>query len=135
MELLRDLRLRPGRLGHRRDLLERDAGEAAGSRVNDEPVAAALVVAAGSGRLIARPVGEAEQLAVELRQPPGVGRVEHHLPPARERLADAHETTFRSAGTNGPFGRIDYRTAPLSDIFGPFRGEPLISLLIDRKAL
>src|SRR5580692_9109742 len=117
MELLRDPRLRPGRLGHRRDLLERDAGEAAGSRVNDEPVPAALVLPAGRGGLIARPVGEAEQLPVELR-----------LPPARERLANAHETTFRSAGTNGPFGRIDYRTSPLSDIFDSFHGEPLICL-------
>jgi hypothetical protein len=45
------------------------------------------------------------------------------------------KSPLRSPGTNGPFGRIDYRIAPVADFFDRYRREPRNSLLIPLNAL
>jgi hypothetical protein len=88
VQLLRDAVVGPGRRGQRGHVLERDALAAglvaAGRGPQDQPVAAARVIRAGPRRLIARPVGEPEQLPVELRERPRLRGVEHDLPPGRD---------------------------------------------------
>jgi hypothetical protein len=78
VHLLRDVGVRPGGLLQPVNLLERQGPAALGVE-QDEPVTAPLVVGARRGRLVARPVPEAEELAVELGEPARVGGVQHHL--------------------------------------------------------
>lgn len=78
VHLLRDVVIGPGGLLQPLDLLERQAAAGLGSE-QDQPVTAALVVGARRRRLVAGPVAEAEELAVELGEPARVGGVEHHL--------------------------------------------------------
>lgn len=78
VHLLRDVAGRPGSLLQPLNLLE-GQGPAALGVEQDEPVAAALVIGARRGRLVARPVPEAKELAVELGQPARVSSVQYHL--------------------------------------------------------
>src|SRR6476469_3490774 len=74
VQLLRDAGPRPGRRRQVVDLLE---GELAAARVAEhQPVPTALVVLLPWRGLVARPVRESEELAVELGQATGIGGVE-----------------------------------------------------------
>ncbi len=84
MELLSDPIEWPGRFQKMANLLERHAGNAV-AVTQDQPVLAPLVDLTSRGRLVARPVGVAEQQPVELGQLAGVGRIEDDLAQARVR--------------------------------------------------
>ena len=92
VQLLRDRAVRPGCPGQLPDLLKRQR-RAAGRAPQHQPVLPFRVRLAGPGRLIARAVPQAEQLPVELGQPPRVGGVQHRLPDDRERLLIVHTAT------------------------------------------
>src|SRR6202020_636861 len=132
------IRRLPGRLGRvdgdgrtgpgRRGRAGRgDRGRARGGGLPHGAPAAARVLRAAGADAVRRP--PARPL------PPARARTGPARDPQRGRRAGHRALTFRSAGTNGPFGRIDYRTAPLSAIFDPFHGAPLIFLPNARKAL
>src|SRR6266568_8005346 len=80
----------PGQLP---DLLERQRRTAGRARQN-HPVLSSRIWLAGSGRLIARAIPQAEQLPVELGQAPRVGGVQDRLPDDRERLLVVHAVTI-----------------------------------------
>src|SRR5580658_7172132 len=84
MELLRDAVEWPGRFQKMTYLLESYAGSAV-SVTQHQPVLPSLVDLTGRRWLVAGPVGVAEQLPVELGQPPGVSRIEDDLAKARVR--------------------------------------------------
>src|SRR5437764_62186 len=78
VELLRYVRCRPGRYRKLADTLEGDP-PAAVRLLDHEPLVTGRV-----GRLMPRPVDQPEQLAIELRELPGVGAIEHHLQESRK---------------------------------------------------
>lgn len=92
VELLGHPVVGPGRLGQLLHLLDGDPG-GAGTVLQHQPVGTPRVALAGGRRLVAGAVREAEQLAVELGEQAGVGRIEHHLSEGREPLRFLHVIT------------------------------------------
>jgi hypothetical protein len=93
---LRDRTVWPGRFRQLGDLLERHA-VGAGGIPQHQPVLALGIRLSGGRRLVARAVPPAKQLPVELRQPPGVGGVQHDLQQPRETIASCvHSATSAS---------------------------------------
>jgi hypothetical protein len=93
VQLLRVWAVRPRRLGQLSDLLECQR-HAARRALEHQPVLPLRVRLAGTGRLVARAVPQAEQPPVELGQPPRVRGVQDRLPDDRERLLIVHTATI-----------------------------------------
>src|SRR6266487_1018169 len=79
-----------------------------------QPVLTHGVRLTGSWRLIPRPVPQAQQSTVELRQHPRIGAVQDHLPKLREPSLRLHRTTSSTSASGPDPMPTFWRTSPTS---------------------